>query len=126
MRDGTDEIIKTKLYGEIETLEKQYKALKSYLAGKDDDRLGIVSTLKGFRDTLNKISTHILTLYTLEGQKTKITWDLLLTNINNALERLQGSTSVKTIPTIQLALNISEPKIDEVMSYLLKLKKSLQ
>ena len=24
MRDGTDEIIKTKLYGEIETLEKQY------------------------------------------------------------------------------------------------------
>jgi hypothetical protein len=126
MRDGTDEIIKTKLYGEIETLEKQYNALDSYLAGNGDDRLGIVSTLKGFRDTLNKISTHILTLYTLEGKKTKITWDPLLTNINNALERLQSSASAKTIPTIQLALNISEPKIEEVTSFLLKLKKSLQ
>jgi signal transduction histidine kinase len=126
MRDGTDEIIKTKLYGEIETLEKQYNALKGYLAGKEADLLGIVSTLKGVRDTLNKISTHILTLYTLEGQKTKITWDSLLTNINNALERLQGSASAKPIPTIQLALNISEPKIEEVMSYLLKLKKALQ
>jgi hypothetical protein len=65
-------------------------------------------------------------LYTLEGQKTKITWDPLLTNIDNALERLQGSASSKPVPTIQLALNISEPKIEEVMSYLLKLKKSLQ
>jgi hypothetical protein len=126
MRDGTDEIIKTKLYSEIETLEKQYHALKGYLAGKEADRLEIVGTAKGLRDTLNEISTHILTLYTLEGQKTKITWDPLLTNIDNALERLEGSASSKPVPTIQLALNISEPKIEEVMSYLLKLKKSLQ
>jgi hypothetical protein len=126
MRDGTDEIIKTKLYGEIETLEQQYRALKGYLAGKDADQLEIVGTAKGFRDTLNKISTHVLTLYTLEGQKAKITWDSLLTNIDNALERLQASASSKPLPTIQLALNISEPKIEEVMSYLLTLKKSLQ
>jgi signal transduction histidine kinase len=126
MRDGTDEIVKTKLYGEIETLENQYRALKGYLAGEEADRLEIMGAAKGFRDTLNKISTHILTLYTLEGKKTKITWDPLLTNINNALERLQSSASAKTIPTIQLALNISEPKIEEVTSFLLKLKKSLQ
>jgi len=124
MRDGTDEIIKTKLYGEIETLEKQYRALKGYLAGNDDS-LEIVGAAKGFRDTLNKISTHVLTLYTLEGQKTKITWDSLLTNIDHALETLQSSRS-KPKPAIQLALNISEPKIEEVMSYLLTLQKSLQ
>jgi len=124
MRDGTDEIIKTKLYGEIETLEKQYRALKGYLAGNDDS-LEIVGAAKGFRDTLNKISTHVLTLYTLEGHKTKITWDSLLTNIDHALETLQSSRS-KPRPAIQLALNISEPKIEEVMSYLLTLKKSLQ
>ena len=124
MRDGTDEIIKTKLYGEIETLEKQYRALKGYLEGKEDSE-EIVGTVKGFRDTLNKISTHILTLYTLEGQKTKITWDSLLTNIDHALETLQASR-LKPIPTIQLALNISEPKIEKVISYLLTLKKSLQ
>ena len=116
MRDGTDEIIKTKLYGEIETLE--------HLAGKDDT-LEIVGAAKGFRDTLNKISTHVLTLYTIEGQKTKITWDSLLTNIDHALETLKSSRS-KPKPAIQLALNISEPKIEEVMSYLLTLKKSLQ
>ena len=124
MRDGTDEIIKTKLYGEIETLEQQYRALKGYLAGKDDN-LEIVGAAKGFRDTLNKISTHVLTLYTIEGQKTKITWDSLLTNIDHALETLKSSRS-KPKPAIQLALNISELKIEEVMSYLLTLKKSLQ
>jgi hypothetical protein len=124
MRDGTDEIIKTKLYGEIETLEKQYRALKGYLA-ETEDSVEIISTVKGFRDTLNKISTHVLTLYTLEGQKTKITWDSLITNIDHALETLQSSRS-KPKPAIQLALNISEPKIEEVMSYLLTLKKSLQ
>jgi hypothetical protein len=124
MRDGTDEIIKTKLYGEIETLEKQYRALKGYLEGNGDS-LEIVGAAKGFRDTLNKISTHVLTLYTLEGQKAKITWDSLLTNIDNALETLKSSRS-KPKPAIQLALNISEPKIEEVMSYLLTLKKSLQ
>ena len=124
MRDGTDEIIKTKLYGEIETLEKQYRALKGYLAGNDDS-LEIVGAAKGFRDTLNKISTHVLTLYTLEGQKAKITWEPLLTNIDNALETLQSLRS-KPKSTIQLSLNISEPKIEEVMSYLLTLKKSLQ
>ncbi len=124
MRDGTDEIIKTKLYGEIETLEKHYHALKACLSGKEGD-LKIVGTVKGLRDTLSKISTHVLTLYTLEGQKTKITWDSLLANIDNALETLQSSRS-NPVPAIQLALNISEPKIEEVMSYLLTLKKSLQ
>ena len=124
MRDGTDEIIKTKLYREIETLEQQYRALKGYLAGSADS-VEIVGAAKGFRDTLSKISTHVLTLYTLEGQKTKITWDSLLTNIDHALETLQSSRS-KPKSAIQLALNISEPKIEEVMSYLLTLQKSLQ
>jgi len=126
MRDGTDEIIKTELYGEIETLEKQYRAIKDYLSGKEVEGLEIIGTLRGFRNTLSKISMHILTLYTLEGQKTKITWDSLFTNIDNALDRLQASASSNPRPTIQLALNMSEPKIEEFVSYLLTLKESLQ
>jgi hypothetical protein len=126
MRDGTDEIIKTELYGEIETLEKQYRTLKGYLSGTEDEGLEIVGTLRGFRSTLSKISMHILTLYTLEGQKTQITWDSLFTNIDHALERLQASARSNPKPTIQLAFDMSEPKIEEVMSYLLTLKKSLQ
>ena len=126
MRDGTDEIIKTKLYGEIETLEKQYRTIKDYLSGNAAESLEIVGTLQSFRNTLSKISMHILTLYTLEGQKTKITWDSLFTNIDNALERLQASASSNPRSTIQLTLDMSEPKIEEVMSYLLTLKESLQ
>jgi hypothetical protein len=126
MRDGTDEIIKTELYGEIQTLEKQYRTIKDYLSGKEYDRLEIIGTLQVFRNTLNKISMHVLTLYTLEGQKTKITWDSLFTNIDHALETLQVSARSAPRPTIQLALNMSEPKIEEVLSYLLTLKKSLQ
>jgi len=126
MRDGTDEIVKTELYGEIETLEKQYHAIKDYLSGTKAEGLEIIGNLQGFRTTLNKISMHILTLYTLEGQKTKITWDSLFTNIDRALERLQASAGSNPRPTIQLALDMSEPKIEEVMSYLLTLKKSLQ
>ncbi len=125
MRDGTDEIVKTELYREIETLEKQYRAIKDYLSEKETESLEIIGTLRGFRSTLSKISMHILTLYTLEGQKTKITWDSLFTNIDHALEQLQTSRS-NPRPTIQLALDMSEPKIEEVMSYLLTLKKSLQ
>ena len=126
MRDGTDEIIKTELYGEIENLEKQYQAIKAYLSGKETESSEIIGTLQGFRNTLSKVSMHILTLYTLEGQKTKITWDSLFTNIDNALERLQTSARSNPRPTIQLSLNMSEPKIEEVMSYLLTLKESLQ
>jgi len=126
MRDGTDEIIKTKLYGEIEYFERQYRIINDYLAGNEDYCLEIVDTLQGLRDTLNKISMHILTLYTLEGQKTKITWASLFANIDNTLETLRGAPDSKPRPAIQLAMNISEPKIEEILSYLLTLKKSLQ
>lgn len=127
MQNGTDEIIKTELYGEIQRFEKQYRTIKEYLAGKEYDSLQIIGTFREFRNTLGKISAHILTLYTLKGQKTKITWDSLFTNIDNALETLQTSARTKQPrPTIQLAFNISDPKIEEVMSYLLTLKESLQ
>jgi hypothetical protein len=126
MRDGTDEIVKTELYGEIETLEKQHHTIKDYLLGTEAEGLEIIVTLRGFRNTLSKISMHILTLYTLERQKTKITWDSLFTNIDNALERLGTSAGSNPRPTIQLAFDMSEPKIEEVMSYLLTLKQSLQ
>lgn len=126
MRDGTDEIIKTKLYGEIESFERQYRIINDYLAGNEDYCLEIIDALQGLRETLNKISMHILTLYTLEGQKTKITWASLFANIDNTLETLRRSPHSTPRPAIQLALNISEPKIEEVLSYLLTLKKSLQ
>ena len=126
MRDGADEIIKTELYAEIESLEEKYRAIEDYFKGKEFNTLEIVGIFREFRKLLNKISAHILMLYTIEGQKTKIPWDSLFKNIDNALDTLQTSAHSNPKPTIQLSLNISEPKIEEVMSYLLTLKESLQ
>jgi hypothetical protein len=81
--------------------------------------------LREFKNILNQISANILTLYTLKGQKTKITWDSLLTNIDNALDAIQTSQRPNPRAIIQLSLKISDPKIEEVMSYLSALKESL-
>ncbi len=116
--------IKTELLAEIQALEKQYGVIREYLSGKEYAPVEIVQTLKEFSNTLNKISAHILTFYTLKGQKTKITWDPLLTNLDNALQSIQTS-SRQPRATIELALRISDPKIEQVMSYLSSLKESL-
>jgi hypothetical protein len=86
----------------------------------------MIGTLKVFRDMLDRISAHILTFYTLKGQRTKITWEQLLINIGNALDTLKGHRSSNPRVAIQAALNMSEPNIVEVMSFLGTLKKSLQ
>jgi hypothetical protein len=66
-----------------------------------------------------------MTFYTLEGQKTKITWEPLLVNIENALETLRKSVHPQARTAIQCALTMSEPNAQEVMAYFVKLKESL-
>lgn len=85
----------------------------------------IAGTLQTWKDDLSVISAHILTLYQLKGQRAKITWDSLFTNIDTALETIRNSTRPKPRAAIETALNMSDPKIGEVMAYLAKLKGSL-
>lgn len=125
IRDEKNAGIEAELRTEIQVLEKQYQVIKDYLLGTEVTT-NIVQTLREFKNTLNKISAHILTLYTLKGQKAKITWDSLLTNIDNALETIQTSRQPNPRAIIQLSLKISDPKIEQVMSYLSALKESLQ
>lgn len=125
IRDEKNAGIEAELHTEIQVLEKQYHVIKNYLSGTET-AINIIQTLREFKNALNKISVHILTLYTLKGQKTKITWDSLLTNIDNALETIQTSRQPNPRAIIQLSLKISDPKIEEVMSYLSALKESLQ
>jgi hypothetical protein len=113
------------LKGEIEALERNYQKINSYLSGTELENYEIIGTLQAFKESLNRISAHILALYQLKGQKTKITWDPLLENINSALLNMQGSRNPKPRTAIPLALTMSEPKVAEVMAYLSKLKKSL-
>jgi len=126
IRDEKDAIMKMELFTEIQAIEKEYQVIEKFLSGAEYATVDIIQTLREFKNNLNRISAHILTLYTLKGQKTKITWDSLLTNIYNSLEIIQTSSKPNPRTTIRLSLKISDPKIEQIMSYLSVLKESLQ
>jgi hypothetical protein len=113
------------LRGEIQVIQKYYIILKNFLAGAEIDNLEIIGTLQVFKDSLERVSSHILTVYVLRGQKIKITWETLLVNLGRALESLKTSAKPDPKSAIQIAFNMSEPKVSEVMDYLEKLKESL-
>jgi hypothetical protein len=125
MPDAKDAQIKSELCAEIETIQNLYRTLCSYLSGTEIEALEVVGTFQVFKDSLNRISAHIMTFYTLEGQKTMITWEPLLVNIGNALETLRKSVHPQPRTAIQCALTMSEPNAQEVMAYFAKLKVSL-
>jgi hypothetical protein len=126
MQGGTESQIKNELTNEIQSLEKHYSLIMSYLAGTEYDDVEVIGNLRVFKDSLSRISAHILTFYTLKGQRTKITWDSLFVNIDNALATLGTFSKRAPRETIQLAFNMSEPKVEEVMAYLSALRASLK
>ena len=126
MQDGKDAQANAAFRAEIEALQRYYAAIKDYLSGKEYDALEIMATLQVFKDSLNRISSHILTLYVLNKQKTKITWEPLLQNLDTAMETLKHSAHPNPRSAIELAFNMSEPTTQEVMAYLAKLKESLK
>lgn len=125
MKKETEAQIRSDLRAEIEALEKRYETIKNYLAGAEMEDFEIVGSLQTWKDDLSVISAHILTLYQLKGQRTKITWESLFTNIDTALETIRNSAHAKPRATIEIAFNMSDPKIGEVMTYLATLKQSL-
>ncbi len=125
MQDTTDTQIRKDLTAEIEALEKRYETLRNYLAGPELEDFEVVGILRAYRNDLSAVSAHLLTFYQLKKQKVKITWESLLFNIDTALDNIQNSAHPKPRASVELALNMSEPKIEEVMSYFSTLKKSL-
>jgi len=125
MKDEAEAKTRKVLTAEIETLEIRYETLKEYLAGRQIDDSEIVGVMRAFKDNLSTVSAHILTLYQLKGQRAKITWESLFTNIDTALETIRNSAHPKPRAAIETALKMSEPKIEEVMTYLATLKQSL-
>jgi hypothetical protein len=125
MQDKTEEHLKQDLLAEIQNLEGIYGKLKTYVAGAQYDTLEIGANLQSFKDSLNRASAFILTLYNLKGQKIKIPWEQLFTNLDYALATIAVSSTVNPRSAIKLALTMSEPKIQDVMAYLHSLKESL-
>ena len=125
MKDESETQTRKVLTAEIEALEVRYETLREYLAGRQIDDSEIVGVLRAYKDNLSTISAHILTLYQLKGQRAKITWESLFTNIDTALGTILNSAHPKPKAAIETALKMSEPKIEEVMAYLATLKQSL-
>jgi len=125
MQNGKDAQANAILRDEIDALQKNYSTIKEYLSGKECDPIEVAATLQVFKENLNRVSSHILTMYVLKGIKAKITWDSLLANLYNASATIQKSR-LDQRSAIELAFNMSEPNAQEVMTYLAKLKESLQ
>jgi hypothetical protein len=125
MQEAKDEQTKSALRHEIEALQNYYKTLSDYVAGKECDVAEIAGTFQFFKEGLGRVSAHILTVYVLKGQKTKITWEPLLVNVDNALENMRATVHPNPRAAIQLAFTMSEPNAQEVMAYLAKLKATL-
>lgn len=125
MKEGAEAQIRKDLSAEIEALEKRYQNIKDYLSGAQMEDFEVVEALRVYKDDLSLISAHILILYQLKGQRAKITWESLFTNLDTALETLRNSAHPKPRAAIETALNMSEPRIEEVMAFLATLKQSL-
>ncbi len=125
MKSEQESRIRRYLNSEIGVLESRYSTISNYLDGAEMEDFEVASALKAYRDDLAAISAHILTLYVVTGKKTKITWDSLLDNIDTALNIITNSVNPNSRAAIGAALNMSEPRIQEVMNYLAMLKKSL-
>ena len=127
MQNSTEAQIREELFSEIQQLEENYRIVRDYLSGAEYETGDIQVALQKFKNNLSVASAHILTLYNLKGQKIRnIPWEPLFTNIDYALATIAISPNSKARTAVQLALTISEPKIDQVMSYLSALKESLR
>jgi hypothetical protein len=126
MQEGNeDNKVKSVLIAEIDALQKYYLTTKEYLAGKPYDPGDVVATVLLYKEGLNRVSSHIMTLYVLKGKKVKITWDPLLENLSNASTTLERpGRDLRSV--IELAFNMSSPSAAEVMAYLAELKESLK
>ena len=125
MKDEQEFRIYKDLISDIVALEKRYQTIKNYLYGAEMEVFEVVSNLKAYRDYLNVINAHILTLYLLKSQKTKITWDSLPNNISTALDAISSSAHPSPRAEIIAAFNMSETRIEGGMNILATLKESL-
>lgn len=125
MKDQTEAQLRKDLSVEIEALEKRYQSLKEYLAGAQIENFEALGNLRAYKEDLSVITAHVLALYQLRGQRAKITWDSLFTNVDTALETVQTRPHSNVRTVIETALNMSNPKIEEVMAFLTKLHQSL-
>jgi len=85
----------------------------------------VVSTLKTFKDSLNRASSYVLTLFTLKGKQVNITWEHLFTHLDYALT-IPAFPPLKHRDAVQTVLTISEAEFHQVLAYFATLKASIK
>ncbi|MCL1966225.1 MAG: hypothetical protein FWF66_05995 [Candidatus Bathyarchaeota archaeon] len=125
MSQGAEIKIKHDLSTEITLLEESYSQIKRHLLAKDYDAAVVVSTLKAFKDSLNRASAYLLTLFTLKGKQVNISWDHLFTHLDYTLT-VPVSPPLKHRDAVQAILSISETEFNQVLTYFVTLKASLK
>lgn len=118
--------IKQDLFVEIRNLEQNHSVIRGFIAGKDYDALVIGGTLRSFKDSLNRASAFVLSLYNLKGQRVNIPWEPLLTSLEYALATNAVSSSPKQKAAVRTILAMSEEQMEQVLFYFAALKDSLK
>jgi hypothetical protein len=125
MPEGAETKIRQDLSAEITFLEESYRKIYSGLSAKEYDATVVVSALKTFKDSLNRASAYILTLFTLKGKQVNISWDHLFTHLDYALT-VNTSPPLKHKDAVQAILSISTTEFNQVLTYFATLKTSLK
>jgi hypothetical protein len=123
MPNETEAKIKRDLLVEIHNLSKNYTVIDGFISGKEYDVAIIGSSIQSFRDSLSRASAFVLALYNLKGERVKIPWEPLFTNLDYALATL---TTAPKRAAVQAILSMAEPQIKQVLSYFSALKESLK
>jgi hypothetical protein len=126
MPEGTEAKIKQDLFAEIINLEKNYRLIRSSISAKEYDSITIGATLKDFKDSLSRASAFIMALYNLNGQRVKIPWEQLFTNLDYALATISASPAQKQKAAVQTILSMSQAEFEQVLAYFAALKESLK
>ena len=117
--------IRQDLYAEITFLEESYQQITSYLLAEEYNASAVVSALKAFKDSLNRASAYILTLFTLKGKQVNISWEHLFTHLDYTLT-VPISPPLKHREAVQTILTISKTEFNQVLTYFTTLKTSLK
>jgi hypothetical protein len=123
MPNETEAKIKQDLLVEIQNLNKNYTVIDGFISGKEYEVAVIGSSIQSFKDSLSRASAFVLALYNLKGERVKIPWEPLFTNLDYALATL---TTAPKRAAVQAILSMAEPQIKQVLFYFSALKEALK
>ncbi len=128
MTNPLEQEIRTELFSEIESAEKNYVVIKEILSGVQFEPSVIRGTLQAFKDNLSKASSLFMVLSQLNSKDAKpipIPIDSFLTGIDFTLVMIDASPQQNIGTVLQLAFSASNNKIENVMALLSVLKKMI-